>query len=96
MKKIFKKIIILFITTTAYTYSMADVSGKMVAYTCYSCHGEQLTNLKSTQPLSTISLRNTLLAFKYDAKSASMMNRIAKGFTDNELMAVATYITGSH
>ena len=72
----------------------ADVSGKMIAYACYSCHGEKLINLniKQSGPLSSIKLTQTLLAFKTNNKSATIMDRITKGYTDSELKAVAEYI----
>ncbi len=91
MKNTFKKTIILFILTSS--YSMADVSGKVIAYACYSCHGEHLTQLALPIPLSASHLTRTLIAFKMD-KNNSIMNRVTKGFTDNELKAVATYISG--
>jgi sulfide dehydrogenase cytochrome subunit len=69
-----------------------EVSGKVIAYACYSCHGEKSANLK----LSKNELTATLMAFKTDRKYATIMNRITKGFTDTELKAVASYLSGRH
>jgi|GEM_PF-1714506 len=73
--------------------SLADVSGKMIAYACYSCHGEKLINLKLSQPLSAIALTQTLFAFKNKTKSATIMDRITRGYSDAELTAVANYVS---
>lgn len=72
---------------------LADVSGKIIAYACYSCHGEHLVNLKIKRPLSTAHLSNTLLAFKDSKQNSAIMNRVTKGFTDDELKAAASYIS---
>jgi len=91
MKKSFIKIIILLIFTSS--NSIADISGKVIAYACYSCHGKNLRNINQSNILSTEQLKNTLLAFKSNTKKSTIMNRIAKGFSDAELKAVATYLT---
>lgn len=72
---------------------LADIQGKIIAYNCYSCHGDQLTALYPTQIPSKIQLTKTLLAFKYDKKKATIMNRISKGYSDRELESVATYLS---
>ncbi|MFW5444258.1 MAG: c-type cytochrome [Methylococcaceae bacterium] len=65
----------------------------MIAFACYSCHGENLQQLNLPQPLSSDKLIQTLLAFKYDKKTATIMDRITKGYTDTELKSVATYLS---
>jgi len=72
---------------------IADVSGKIIAYNCYSCHGEQLTNLYPSEKISKVQLTEILMAFKYDKKEATIMNRISKGYSDNELESAATFLT---
>ena len=72
------------------SYSFADISGKVIAYGCYSCHGEKLIN---PQAGSAEQLTDTLLAFKYNQKRATIMDRISKGFSDTELKAVARYLS---
>lgn len=71
----------------------AEISGKIIAYGCQSCHGERFDRLQFSQTLSATELHQTLLAFKYDKKTATIMNRISKGYTDTELQSVANYIT---
>ncbi len=72
---------------------IADVSGKIIAYNCYSCHGEQLTNLYPSKKISKVQLTQILMDFKYDKKESTIMNRISKGFSDNELESAATFLT---
>ena len=73
--------------------SIAEVSGKVIAYACYSCHGEKLSQLNHLQVLSAQQLNNTLLNFKYNKTESTIMDRITKGYTDNELHAVAAYLS---
>jgi len=91
MKKSFIKLIILLLFTSS--NSIADVSGKVIAYACYSCHGKNLTNIDQSIIVSAEKLENTLLAFKSNTKPSTIMNRITKGFSDAELKAVAIYLT---
>ena len=74
--------------------SQAEVSGKSIAYACYSCHGEQLSHLNLKTPLSVQQLSNTLMRFKKNKIENTIMARITKGYTANELKSVASYISG--
>ncbi len=74
-----------------------EVSSKMIAYSCSGCHGTDgrsaypgMPALKS-QPADE--LEEKLLLFKYDKLASSIMGRIAKGYTDTELKAVARYFS---
>jgi len=94
MKSQLINITIITLLTLPSSHSSADVSGKMIAFACYSCHGEKLINLNLSRPLSKNELTQTLLAFKSNKKTASIMDRITKGYTDEELESVATYLNG--
>ncbi len=72
---------------------LADVSGKIIAYNCFTCHGEQLANIYPSQKISKVQLTKILMAFKYDRKKVTIMNRISKGYTDNELESVAGFLS---
>jgi len=93
MKKQLLKITMTVLLTGYCPHSPADVSGKLIAFGCYSCHGEKLTRLNLHVPLSKIKLTQTLLAFKSKQKKSTIMQRITKGYTDSELAAVATYLS---
>lgn len=91
MKKYLNKISLVLILATSASNTEADVSGKMIAHACYSCHGEKLMDLP--YPILKIELTRSLLAFKTNNKNATIMDRIIKGYTDTEIKAVATYIS---
>ena len=70
------------------------VSGAVLTNTCFSCHG---TDGKSTGDMPTIAGKNEkfitqkLMAFKKDKDNPTIMNRIAKGFSDAEIAVIAKY-----
>lgn len=67
-------------------------SGAVLVNTCFSCHG---TDGKSIGEMPTIAgksekfIADKLRRFKAGTYEATVMNRIAKGFTDAELTAIA-------
>ncbi len=72
----------------------ADINPQSIAFNCRNCHAQQASD---TQPASLVQIsaaeiRETLLAFKYDKKAATLMPRIAKGYSDAELSAVADFL----
>ncbi|MFP4271410.1 MAG: c-type cytochrome [Halothiobacillaceae bacterium] len=75
----------------------ADASGATVGYTCMGCHG---ANGISKGSIVSLAGRNAqvmtrqLLDFKNDQREGTVMNRIAKGYTDEELSAVAEFFAG--
>ncbi len=72
-------------------------SGAVLANTCFSCHG---TDGKSAGDMPTIAGKSEnfiavkLRAFKSDSLDATIMNRIAKGFSDEEIAALAKFFSG--
>lgn len=74
---------------------LAEVSGKMIAYTCQTCHDAKSGDRMLIQTLSEDEIIQKLLNFKYDRKRVTIMNRISKGYTDSELEAVAQYLSRS-
>lgn len=75
----------------------AEVTSKMIAYSCSGCHGTdgQLAQpgIPKLKAQSADELEEKLLLFKNDKLSSSIMGRIAKGYTDTELKAVAHYFS---
>ncbi|ALG69293.2 c-type cytochrome [Beggiatoa leptomitoformis] len=64
------------------------------ANTCNVCHGEEGLSQGSVPSLKAkpiAYLEQVLLAFKADKQVGTIMNRVAKGFTDEELTAIAHY-----
>lgn len=77
----------------------ADIAPQAIVLNCMNCHGElsavEASPIPSLKRLSEPQMRQMLLDFKYDRKPASLMPRIAKGYSDEELSAVAAYL-GRH
>lgn len=76
---------------------LADqVSGQVISFSCNGCHA--MNGNKSKPAMSGLNAQTAkeleikLLDFKYDRKFYSIMGRIAKGYTDQELKAVALYL----
>ncbi len=77
------------------TMNTSPVSGRSIAVACAGCHGTDgdlskpgLPRLKA-EPAERI--YNALIEFKTGAKRSTIMGRIAKGYSDTELLAVAKY-----
>ena len=58
---------------------------------CFACHrqAEQQHGLMPINGRNRQALTTLLLDFKYDRRTATLMPRILKAFTDDELMAMA-------
>lgn len=69
-----------------------------LAATCAACHGTEGRLTTSVAPLagrSSEAMQAQLLAFKADqVPGATVMNRIASGFSEAELQAIARYFAG--
>lgn len=70
-------------------------SGQAMAQTCYVCHGPgakgagQIVGLVG---LPKDHLVRTMSDFKGDKRPGTIMNRIAKGYTDEQLALIAEYL----
>jgi sulfide dehydrogenase cytochrome subunit len=78
--------------------AQADMaSGQVLAYTCFSCHGP---DGKSAGEMPTIAGKSEnfivqkMLAFKSGKLGGTVMTRIAKGFSDDEIGALAKFFAG--
>jgi sulfide dehydrogenase cytochrome subunit len=69
---------------------------RVLANTCFSCHG---TEGNSQGAMPTIAGKSpeyivqSLRDFRSDKKRVTVMNRIAKGFTDDEIEALGRYFS---
>lgn len=75
---------------------IAEINPQLLALNCLSCHPDQATAANGGIPpltgLSAQKIQQDLLGFKYGRKPATLMPRIAKGFSDEELRAIADYL----
>lgn len=89
---------LLFFTATLLISSHLQAAGpsaSVLAGTCATCHGIDGKNAGSVPSIGGMDMKNlkeALLAFKSDERKATIMNRIAKGYTDKEIDAVARFL----
>lgn len=80
------------------TAKAEESRGTVLANTCFSCHG---TDGRSAGAMPSIDgksadyIADTLKRFRDGGKAGTVMPRIAKGFTDAEIDALAAYFSGS-
>ncbi len=74
--------------------SHAEVSAESMAFNCRNCHDQNQaeTAVPSLSQMPPQQIRQSLLDFKYDKTPATLMPRLAKGYSDAELSAVADYL----
>jgi sulfide dehydrogenase cytochrome subunit len=83
--------VMLFVAEPAFT---GGTIGRTVGVTCNACHGPDGKSegaIPSLDGLTAKQIESELLAFRSGKRSATIMNRIARGYTDNEIAAVAEY-----
>jgi cytochrome c553 len=83
------------LATTASGQTFAPPSGATLAATCTGCHGPNGQSAGAIPALNgrtEADLLQAMLDFKNDRRPATMMNRHAKGFSDEEIAAMAREI----
>ncbi len=75
--------------------ALADaLTGRSVGVTCNGCHGPDGSSkgaAPSLKGLPAAHLEKSMLDFKSGKRTATIMGRIAKGYSDEEIKAVAKY-----
>lgn len=73
----------------------ADAGGETTAVTCFGCHGYN-GDSKGTAPrlqgLPADYLEQSMTNFKNGSRPGTIMNRIAKGYSDAEIKAMSEYL----
>ncbi len=72
----------------------ADLRAAILANPCAGCHGmngESAGPIPSINHLSADALVAAMKAFKSGERPATVMDRIAKGYTDEEIQRIADY-----
>lgn len=86
-------IALLFFFGAAQAQSLPDVShAPPGASSCLGCHGASGAPLPSLANLSASEIENAMEQFRSGAREATVMNRIAKGFTPEESKAIAAWL----
>jgi len=74
----------------------AGASGQAIGFTCAGCHGTDGDSQGSAPSLKgedAETLKEMLMDYKTDKDEGTVMNRIAKGYSDEEIAAVAEYFS---
>ena len=81
--------------TVAGAHADAALPAQVIAMNCQTCH-QQAAGDSSPLPdlgkLTREQLWQSLLDFKHGDKAATLMPRLVKGYSDEELRAVADYL----
>ena len=76
----------------------ATPSGEMLGNTCAGCHGTKgVSNGPATPSIAGLSkeyLLESMEEFQSGERPATIMSRIAKGYTEDEIKAMADYFSG--
>jgi len=73
----------------------AGPTGRAMAQTCYVCHGPAG---RSAPPIPIIArvpadiLRTRMIEFKTEQRPSTVMARIAKGYSDEQITAISDYL----
>lgn len=76
--------------------AFAAQRGEMLSQSCFACHGPRGASVALAVPSiggqGAVYLVTALTRFKDDQRPNSIMGRIAKGYTDPEIMEIAEYL----
>lgn len=91
-----KRLILLAVVLGSPTIASAqDLDGRTMANTCAGCHGTNgVPAVSYIPPLAGLSVEqftNAMVAYRDGTRTATIMNRVAPAFTDEEIAAMAAY-----
>lgn len=69
--------------------SETEVTAQVLAASCSGCHGDNGDTLPRLNDKASAEIEAALLAFKSGARTGTLMNRLARGFTDDEIKMLA-------
>lgn len=72
----------------------ADEAGHLLAQSCAGCHGQEGAGVGAAPAIAGIPPEDFIAMwseFRADERPATIMNRIARGYTDDEIAALAAY-----
>jgi len=74
-----------------------NLRGRTIASACFGCHGAGSESGAAIPPLIVGApakyIEGSLKAFRDDSRPSTIMGRIAKGYTDEDIAAVAQYFS---
>ena len=94
MKKSCFFLIFSFLSLSSFSLA-ASQSGAMLSNSCAACHGTKGQSVSSTPALNLLSSQEIAIemqAFKSGERKATIMGRIAKGFSDKQIKIMSEYL----
>lgn len=89
--------VLMLMAATAAIPAKGEILGSTIALSCANCHGTDGALAKPGLPelagRPARAIEESLLDFKYGRASSTIMDRIARGYSDAELAAVARYFS---
>ncbi len=92
------QLFLLAVSTSCIFPSYAETNTKQIealVFNCYTCHGtdgKSPGEIPKLTGLSSKKIEEKLHLFRLDQSQATIMNRIAKGYTKEEIKAIADYL----
>lgn len=86
----------LFVTPLSAQETGEILRGEVLASTCFSCHGtdgKSAGSIPSINGIPADSLRRTLQEFRDGRRPATVMDRHAKAYNDEEIASIADYLS---
>ncbi len=84
----------LLLLLSSVSYAENQLNATMLALPCTGCHGSEGESQLAIPSLNVMSSEQIYLAmrsFKSNQRHATLMNRIATGYSDSELRLIANY-----
>jgi cytochrome c553 len=94
VRKVFIAMCFISVSSFGQLVHAATPTGQMLAYTCVGCHGNKGVSegaIPSIDNLSAEQMAQAMQDYKSDKRPGTIMNRIAKGYTEEEIKAMADY-----
>lgn len=66
--------------------------GAQIALTCSGCHSDAGGAIASLSGYSEVQLRQSLLNYKADRNGSTVMHRLARGYSDEEIAVLSAYL----
>lgn len=74
------------------TLSEMNQAGARLALACSGCHGADGGAIASLQVYPAGALEQRLLSYKQDPDGATVMHRLARGYSEQEIQLVSAYL----
>jgi len=76
---------------------LSNSNASMIAGTCAGCHGYEGKSVGAAPSIAGLDaayIESAMHAFKKGERPATIMNRIAKAYSDDDIKAMASYFAG--